>query len=60
MRSADLPPSYRAWRLVVLSLTGAAVIGLAAWSVWYGLPQEVQRWVAAVSETCWTVWTMLG
>ncbi|MEU8073360.1 MULTISPECIES: hypothetical protein [unclassified Micromonospora] len=59
MRSADLPPSYRAYRLVILALTAAATGAGTAWSVRAGLPQGAQRWAAQLLETFWAVWTAL-
>ncbi|MFR9775144.1 hypothetical protein ACL02O_03695 [Micromonospora sp. MS34] len=60
MRSADLPSSYRAYRLVILGVTGAATIALAAWAAWVGLPQGAGRWAAQVLDACWAVWKVFG
>ncbi|MFG1780118.1 hypothetical protein ACGFIG_27260 [Micromonospora sp. NPDC049048] len=60
MRSADLPDSYRASRLVVLASTLLAVAALVAWALHDGVPQAVAGWAAEVLRDSWSVWTLFG
>lgn len=60
MRSADLPDSYRSFRLVVLALTLLVMAGLVAWALRDGVPQAVAGWAAEVRRDSWSLWTLFG